>query len=211
MLKATNRKYVLALLLVLAILVWFRRSRVASVSQRSSAGAPVVLVLAANTKTRGNNRAATYLQKVIDNRTEYAKKHGYHFVVKDLQSYSSQKNTKDISDGWRRLFALREVLEEYPDSEWLWYLDQDAIIMDTHLCLTDHILNPERLDHLMLKDEPIVPPDSVIRTLKTATADSIQFILSQDHSGLNTKSFLLKNGDFAKYLLDTWAEPVSLF
>lgn len=189
------------------LFIWSQGIKSSSKAQRSSAGAPVVLVLATNIKTRGNNKAAAYLQKVLDNRIEYAKNHGYHFVVKDLHSYN-QNETKDLSDGWKRLVALREVLEEYPDSEWLWYLDQDAIIMDTKLSLQEHVLNPARIDHLVLKDEPVVPPDSVIRTLKSASFETIQFILSQDHSGLNTKSFLLKNGDFARYLLDTWAEPV---
>lgn len=205
--KPIKKKYLLVLLVVILILLWLRRSDGASNAHRHYAGAPIVLILAANVHSRGNHKVASYLQKVIENRTKYATQHGYQFVVKDLQKYP-RADLKAGAAGWTRLRVLREVLEEYPDSEWIWYLDQDAIIMDTKTSMFDHILDADRLDQLALRDTPIVPPDSVIRTLKATSADSIQFILSQDHQGLNTKSFLLRNGDFAKYLLDTWNEPV---
>lgn len=165
------------------------------------------MVMASATIGSGDKKAASYLQKVMDNRKEYARYHGYKFVAKTLRPGSSSKTTKGEVDGWSRLFALREALEEYPDSEWFWYLDQDAIIMAPQISLTETILG--KLGSLALRDVPIVPPDSVIRTLKSSAVENTQFILSQDHSGLNTKSFLLRNSEFSRYLLESWTEPVS--
>ena len=60
----------------------------------------------------------------------------------------------------------------------------------------------------MLKDKPVVPPDSVIRTFGNLKADRIDLILTQDGEGLSPGSFVLKNGEWAKFFLDTWFDPL---
>lgn len=205
---AGSRKYIALAIGIIFCFIWLSGSTTTDRPRRSAA-APVVMVLAANTASGSDKKAATYLQKVVDNRKAYAKRHGYQFVLKHLQHY----NLKDASashDNWAKIMALRETLDEYPDSEWFWYLDQDAIIMENDKSLTEHILAKEKLEMLSLQDVPIVPPDSVIRTMKPTVAESLQIVLSQDHSGLNTKSFILRNGEFAKYFLEIWSEPVSI-
>lgn len=202
-----NKRWIYVLILFVLAILLLRRGSV-STDDRVYAGAPLVLILATHTTNHGEKKAAPYLHKVIENRKSYAQQHGYQFVIKNLQQYSD-KDGHPLADGWARLFAIREVQEEYPDSEWFWYLDQDAIIMDTQVSLTKHILSSDKLGGLVLRDVPIGAPGSLIRTLKAASVDSAQLILSHDHSGLNTKSFVLKNGDFMRYLLDAWTEPVS--
>lgn len=144
-----------------------------------------------------------YLQKVIANREEYAARHGYRFVVRNLETREAQE-----PKGWARLLAFREVLEEFPNSEWYWFLGSDAIIMDPEIAITDDILNPSVLETLMLRDVPIIPPDSVIKTLKSTSAESAQLVISHDHAGMNTQSFVLRNGEFAKFFLESWTQPV---
>lgn len=80
--------------------------------------------------------------------------------------------------------------------------------MNPHLTVEDHIMNPKKLDSLMIKDQPVVPPDSVIRTFTHLKGEQIHFALSQDKDGLTPGSFIVRNGDWAKFLLDTWFDPL---
>ena len=72
----------------------------------------------------------------------------------------------------------------------------------------ESIMDPKRLDVLMIKDQPIVPPDSVIKTFTHLHGDQIDFALTQDHEGLAPISFILKRGDWSKFFLDTWFDPL---
>ena len=80
--------------------------------------------------------------------------------------------------------------------------------MNPTLNLRNHILSPKVLEKIMLKDKPVVPPDSVIRTFGNLKADRIDLILTQDGEGLSPGSFVLKNGEWANFFLDTWFDPL---
>ena len=60
----------------------------------------------------------------------------------------------------------------------------------------------------MLKDKPVVPPDSVIRTFSHLKGDMIDLVLTQDTEGLCQGSFLLRRGEWAQFFLDTWFDPL---
>jgi mannan polymerase II complex MNN11 subunit len=67
----------------------------------------------------------------------------------------------------------------------------------------------------MLKDIPVVPPDSVIHTFSHLTTQKTALILTQDSENLAHGSFLLRNAggseeskDWAKFFLDTWFDPL---
>lgn len=96
----------------------------------------------------------------------------------------------------------------YGHSDNFWYLDQNALIMNPTLSLEKHITSYSRLGSLMIKDVPIVPPDSVIRSYRHTPPERIQFILTQDHDGLNPGSFIIKRGMWARYFLDVWYDPL---
>jgi mannan polymerase II complex MNN11 subunit len=72
----------------------------------------------------------------------------------------------------------------------------------------DSIMAPKRMEKLMIKDQPIVPPDSVIKTFTHLKGDQIDFALTQDDSGLAPGSFILRRGDWATFFLDTWFDPL---
>lgn len=102
-------------------------------------------------------------------------------------------------------------MTEYPHSDYFWYLDQHAIIMNPNLSLKDHITNPTRLNQLMLRDVSVVPPDSVIKTYRHVPAERISFILTQDHKGLQPGSMIIRSGEWATFLLDSWYDPIYRF
>ena len=80
--------------------------------------------------------------------------------------------------------------------------------MNPSLSLTAHVMAPERLESLMLKDKPVVPPDSVIHTFSHIKAHQVDFVLTQDKEGLCPESFVLRQGDWARFFLDTWFDPL---
>lgn len=203
--RPRGRTLVLCALAIVSLL-WLAFRNTAAGRSRHYNGAPVVMVLITDAIPSTDRKAAAYLDRIVSNRQEYADHHGYELAIKQLSSTPNEQIPANMR-GWTRLKLLREVVEAHPDTEWFWFLDQDAVIMDPQVSLTKDIL--ANLGTQMLRDVPVVPPDSVIRTLKTATPESVQFVLSQDYSGLNIHSFLLRNGDWAKFLLETWTEPVS--
>ena len=74
--------------------------------------------------------------------------------------------------------------------------------------IIDSIMAPKRMEKLMIKDQPIVLPDSVIKTFTHLHGDQIEFALTQDGSGLAPGSFILRRGDWAMFFLDTWFDPL---
>jgi mannan polymerase II complex MNN11 subunit len=95
-----------------------------------------------------------------------------------------------------------------PRSTFFWYLDSTALIMNPAIPLTSHVLSPSHLEKLMIVNEPVVPPDSVIKTFANLKGDRIDLILTQDKDGLSPSSFVVRNGEWAKYFLDAWFDPI---
>lgn len=147
-----------------------------------------------------------YIDKVVKNRQEYANAHGYGLFIKSTTDYPPGGSA---GSGWSRIPAIRHAMSTYKHSEYFWYLDQDALIMDPTPSLEEHILAP--LNSLMRRDVPIVPPQSVIKTYKHVPAERIQFILTQDKLGLTPGSMILKSGPWANYFLDAWYDPMFRF
>lgn len=69
-------------------------------------------------------------------------------------------------------------------------------------------MDPRRLESLMLVDKPVVPPDSVIKTFSHLKGDRIDFVLSQDNEGLAGGSMVIRSGEWAKFFLDSWFDPL---
>jgi mannan polymerase II complex MNN11 subunit len=108
---------------------------------------------------------------------------------------------------WAKIPAMRHALTLWPYGTYFWHLDQSALIMNPDLTI-DSIMAPKRMEKLMIKDQPIVPPDSVIKTFTHLHGDQIDFTLTQDGSGLVPGSFILRRGDWAIFFLDTWFDPL---
>jgi len=96
----------------------------------------------------------------------------------------------------------------HPHAPYIFYLDSTALIMRPQLSLQAHIMEPRILESLMIVDQPVVPPDSVIRTFGHLQGDRIDFVLTQDNEGLSAGSMIVRTGDWAKYFLDAWFDPL---
>jgi mannan polymerase II complex MNN11 subunit len=109
---------------------------------------------------------------------------------------------------WAKVVAMRHAMTKFPDCRYLWYLDQNSLIMNPKLSIDKHLMNEDLLEKLMIKDHPVVPPDSIIKTFSHLRGDEVDFVLTQDNDGLSVSSFVVRNGQWGRYLLETWLDPI---
>jgi mannan polymerase II complex MNN11 subunit len=108
---------------------------------------------------------------------------------------------------WSRVPAIRHALTLFPSSTFIWYLDPSALIM-TPATPIHTLLSPSSLEAKMITNQPVVPPDSVIKTFSNLKGDRIDFVVTQDKDGLAPSSFVVRNGEWAKFFLDSWFDPI---
>lgn len=109
---------------------------------------------------------------------------------------------------WTSVVAARHVLTQFPDCKYLWFLDQNALIMNPKRTIEANVMDPAQLDEGMIKDYPVVPPDSIIKTFSHLRGRDVEFLLTQDKDGLSSGSWVLKNGEWARFFLETWFDPL---
>ncbi|KAJ5779312.1 hypothetical protein N7457_007032 [Penicillium paradoxum] len=148
----------------------------------------------------------SYLQKIVANREDYAKRHGYTNFFASVSDYDEAVG--DAPKSWAVAPAIRHAMATHPRAAYFFHLDTHALIMNPSKSLKSHLLEKGRLEELMLKDVPIVPPDSIIKTFAHLKEKDVDLIITQDKEDLNPGSFILKNGDFARFFLDIWFDPL---
>ncbi|OHE97623.1 galactosyl transferase GMA12/MNN10 family protein [Colletotrichum orchidophilum] len=168
---------------------------------RVPSGDPPVVIVTVLDEVKFSN---TYLASIRDNRKQYAQLHGYEVMFVKAGDY----NLNGSPASWNKVVSLRHAMTTFPEARWFWYLDQDAYIMDPETTLENLLLKSERLDALMARDHPVVPPDSIIKTFPHLRGDDIDFVVTQDREGLSSSSFCIRNGEWAKFFIDTWFDPL---
>lgn len=163
-------------------------------------GTPEVVIVTPIDSSMG----PTYIESIQENRKDYAARHGYATFFPQTTDY----DLSDATRSWSSIPAIRHAMTKFPRTPWVWYLSSTALIMNAREPLGPKILAPAKLESLMLPDRPIVPPDSVIKTFPHLKGDRVDLILSQDHEGLAGGSMFIRNGDWAKYFLDAWFDPL---
>ncbi|KAL8850418.1 MAG: hypothetical protein Q9221_004650 [Calogaya cf. arnoldii] len=171
-------------------------------AERIPPGMPEVVIV---TLIDEENMSKDYIAKVQENRNDYAARHGYTTFFPTVSSYPS---INDSPRTWSLVPALRHALTLHPHSTYFFALSPHALIMNPTLNLRTHLLSPKVLEEHMLRDKPVVPPDSVIKTFGNLKGDRIDLVLTQDREGLCPGSFVLKNGEWATFFLDTWFDPL---
>ena len=109
---------------------------------------------------------------------------------------------------WALVPAVRHAMTLHPYTTFFFILSPHSLIMNPSLSINAHIMAPKRIESIMLKDKPVVPPDSVIKTFSHLKGDKIDLVLTQDDEGLCQGSFIIRSGDWAKFFLDTWFDPL---
>ena len=96
----------------------------------------------------------------------------------------------------------------FPHSAYFFALSPHAMIMNPSLSLTGHVMDRGRLESIMLRDKPVVPPDSVIHTFSHLKGNQIDLVITQDGEGLCPESFVLRRGEWSNFFLDVWFDPL---
>ena len=129
---------------------------------------------------------------------------GYATFFPDVSEYDIGTSPRS----WAMVPALRHAMTKFPHSTFFFQLSPHSLIMNPTINLKSHVLEPSRLESLMIRDRPVVPPDSVIRTFSHLKGDKIDIVLTQDNEGLCQGSFVIRRGEWAKFFLDTWFDPL---
>ncbi|KAI5369146.1 putative glycosyltransferase 34, nucleotide-diphospho-sugar transferase [Septoria linicola] len=161
---------------------------------------PVIIVTPLSPKLSESHK-----ESIKENRRTYAARHGYSTFFPNTTDYDLLPKTPE---SWSLIPSLRHTMTTNPHTPWLWHLSSESLIMNPRPSLETQLLSPTTLQSLLIKDHPVVPPDSVIHTLSHLSTSSINLIISQDDSGLGQSSFLLRTGDWAKFFLDAWFDPL---
>ncbi|RJE23062.1 Alpha-1,6-mannosyltransferase subunit [Aspergillus sclerotialis] len=148
----------------------------------------------------------SYIRKIVSNREDYAKRHGYTNFIANTTDYTSYLEHAPRS--WSIVTGMRHAMASHPHSTYFFHLDPHALIMNPSKSLHSHILEKSELESRMLKDVSVVPPDSVVKTFSHLKASDIDLIISRDKEDLNPGSFVLRQGDFASFFLDLWFDPL---
>jgi hypothetical protein len=75
---------------------------------------------------------------------------------------------------WAKIPAISDAFNMYPEAEWVWWLDVDAIIMNPNIDLYEHVLSPTALGRLLREGELIKTNGNVpIRTNRKITMSKV--------------------------------------
>lgn len=105
---------------------------------------------------------------------------------------------------WAQVPAIRHAISKYSQCKYAWYLSHNSVIMNPAIRVDVDIMSPAVLEKKMLRNQPLVPPSSVIKTFPNLKGDSIEFVLTQDQTGLVLGSYIFRKGSWTKFFLDVW-------
>ncbi|KAL9633883.1 MAG: hypothetical protein Q9164_004424 [Protoblastenia rupestris] len=185
----------------LLLIIYLATSLFSSKSERAPAGTPEVVIV---TVLDDQTMSEQYRQRVVENRNYYAQKQGYVTFFPNASDYDLNNSPRT----WTMVPGLRHAMTAYPHSTFFFSLSQHALIMDPSVNLNEHVVGKKKLESLMLRDKPVVPPDSVIKTFAHLKGDKVDLVLTQDGEGLCQGSFIIRRGEWAKFFLDTWFDPL---
>jgi mannan polymerase II complex MNN10 subunit len=208
MLNHLNR-YKRALLLILVLIFLSLFTTVPLIPHFRLAGPKVVLILAANEgggvlKWKGAQEWSIE-RSSIANKREYAKRHGYGLVIKDMTM--KRRYSHEWRESWEKVDILKQTFRQYPSAEWFWWLDLHTLIMEPSVSLEDHIFNKlDNATHRQLTD--FNPLKIEVDSPFVDYTEPVELLVTQDCGGFNLGSFLIKKGEWAETLLDAWWDPV---
>lgn len=166
-----------------------------------------IILLCASDGGGHNGGIENLVEQTKKNRQEYADLHGYKYHFLNISKY-------DIGGAhpvWAKLPAIAETFETYPEAQWVWWLDLDAILMTPTVDLNKLLLSHDVLKEKILKNEDINNSGggkSGIFTLKEVDVKNIDLIFSQDQNGINAGSFFIRRSQWSRGFLDMWADPL---
>ncbi|KAF3765844.1 family 34 glycosyltransferase [Cryphonectria parasitica EP155] len=168
---------------------------------------PAVIVTVLDERRFGSK----YTELLKENRKLYAERHGRISPSSGYITFFPQVGDYDLKkspSSWTKIVAMRHAMTKFPDASYLWYVDVDTFIMNPQISVDRDVMAPAKLEATMIVDHPVVPPDSIIHTFSHLGGGDVDLVLTQDKEGLVTSSFVLRNSEWSRYLLETWFDPI---
>lgn len=170
--------------------------------------APSEVVILTGTDGLGHNGGIkTILEATAGNRQAYCDLHGYNYHFINISKY----DLKGAHPVWAKIPAIIETFRTYPHAQWVWWLDLDAIIMTPARSLNSVVLSRDAMYAALENDTELFHDDHhKTGVFSPATPDfkNIDFLISQDHNGVNAGSFMIRRSKFSQWMLDMWRDPV---
>lgn len=155
------------------------------------------------------------LTTIVQNRIDYAHNHKYGVYIRWYEEFLPWINSFANFDNaekrkWIRVFCLRAAMFSFPNAKYFWYFDEDGLIMNLNINLEQYVLKEEALAPIMLRDQPINPQTGLIKTYKNNKPSHVKMIFTQSEQKVETDSFIVKNDDSGKALIDFWSTDLYL-
>lgn len=137
---------------------------------------------------------------------------GYKFIWEDLSTYQPEYS---IDACWAKIAALQHSFEAYPDVEWMWMLDSDAIILNSTVDLWEHLLSDEAIKREAIPEFGVRIPGGAkieaqkktVYTPKVTNPDDVYLIIAADGNGINAGSFFIRRNPYMAAMIDFWKDP----
>jgi len=169
---------------------------------------PSEIVILTATDGHGHNGGInSILEATAENRQAYCKHQGYNYHFINITKY----DLKGAHPVWAKLPAIIETFQTYPSAQWVWWLDLDAILMTPSRSLNDVVLSREAMNAALLNNTELVYDNNHKTGVSSPAAPDfkeIDFLVSQDHNGINAGSFMIRRSKFSRWMLDMWQDPL---
>ncbi|KAF2423289.1 hypothetical protein EJ08DRAFT_596244 [Tothia fuscella] len=142
------------------------------------------------------------------NRKQYCAYHGYNYHFVNI----SQFDLEGAHPVWKKIPAIVDAFNTYPEAQWVFFLDLDAIIMnpkqDLNTLTLSHPGMQKSLDFgRQFTGSERTPLGVYMPSERDAHLQDIDMLIAQDHNGINAGSFFLRRSKYTQWLLDMWSDP----
>ncbi|CCH60362.1 hypothetical protein TBLA_0C05640 [Henningerozyma blattae CBS 6284] len=153
---------------------------------------------------------AETLVKIVQNRVDYAQRHGYGVHIRWLQEFIPlmEFQNPESDREYIKPMAIRATMHAFPNADYIFFMEQESLIMEMGFSLEKHIFDEKLLDVAIQKRLPITPGSHILTHSNTAPqAISLMFPRSQE-SGVMTNCMLIRNDDFSKSFIEYLDDPL---
>jgi hypothetical protein len=165
----------------------------------------IVIVTASDGKGH-NGGIEDILGKTAKNRKEYCEYHGYNYHFVNISKF----DMGDAHPVWKKIPAIVEAFNTFPDAKWLFFLDLDAIIMSPKQDLTELVLSHKGMQKSIDFGREWTGSERAplgVYMQADADLDNLDMLVAQDQNGVNAGSFFLRRSKYTQWLLDMWTDP----
>jgi hypothetical protein len=170
---------------------------------------PSEVVIVTATDGKGHNGGIEdIVGQTARNRKAYCEHHGYNYHFVNI----SQFDLENAHPVWKKIPAIVDAFNTFPEAQWVFFLDLDAIIMSPKQDLNSLVLSHAGMSKSLEFGQQYhgsewTPLGTYMPEQHDVKFEDIDMLVAQDHNGVNAGSFFLRRSKFTQWMLDMWADP----